>query len=303
MDKDVQVTDDQQAELAFDGGFTGEVAAPEKTPATVKTVEKPAEAAPVAEKTPAVPVVDAAPAVKHVQLTQEQFDSIMGTVTKTAALETQLNKLNGSFGNMHQIVEALKAATPKGVAVEIPDDVIDDMKADYPELADQMLKVLRKALAGKVGTGTVEKKEEVKTTSVDPETVGKIVKDENERREIDALNDDHPTWREIVGIVDKDGNLLDPNNPFRAWLAKQPPAYQTKVNTARRASTISKAIDAFNAAKAKAAAEAKLLPKTPPKGAVRRDVIKDAVQPKGDSSTPSPANSEAAAFDEGFKRG
>ena len=67
--------------------------------------------------------------------------------------------------------------------------------------------------------------------------------------------------------------------------------------------TISKAIDAFNAAKAKAAAEARLLPKTPPKGAVRRDVIKDAVQPKGDSSTPSPANSEAAAFDEGYKRG
>lgn len=294
MDKDVQVTDEIQVEQAFDTGFTPD-AAPAKPAAAPVEVKKDVPAKPTTPpaKKPTEPV---AAQPEFVQLTKADYNLLKTTADKVAAFDGKFDKLAGNLGGINRIVTDLQKATPKGESIVVTDEDFSDMRAEYPELTEQMLKGLRKILAGKVGTGT-----EVKVASVDPEAVSKIVRGENNQREIDALSEDHHNWRTIVGTVDKDGNVLDPNNEFRIWLKKQPEDYQTRVNSTQRASVIVSAIDKFLVDKAKPVMPPK--PKTPPPGAGRRAIIKDAVQPKGDGSTPAPANSAEAAFDEGFKRG
>jgi len=77
--------------------------------------------------------------------------------------------------------------------------------------------------------------------------------DGNVNRAIEALTKAYPNWREIVGAVDSQGRF-DPNNPFRAWLSKQPEDYQRTINGSNNAPVIIAAINKFQTDQAKAAA-------------------------------------------------
>lgn len=303
MDKttEAEVTD-EQAELEFSGGFASEASPEGALVADKKDAVVPAPEPKVEEPAPVVPPpAPEEPKPEYVQITKEQFDNLMRTVDKTAANETALNKLNGSLGNIFQIVQKLQSETPKGEAIEVTDETVAELTEDYPQLATAMKAILAKALKGRVGTGTAEPEKvtppaPAAVPMVDTETVRKLVSDDGGAREIKALTEDHPKWREIVGIVDSEGKY-DPKNEYRIWLAKQPEAYQAQINGASTALVISKSIDKFQADKAKK------VPAPPPPKNKQRDRIVGAVTPRGDGSPPPPTNTPDEDFNAGYRTG
>lgn len=303
MDKTVtEVNDEDQAVLDFDSGFKAETASEVALVADKKNAVVPAPEHKVEEPAPVVPTpAPEEPKAEYVQITKAQFEELQGTIKRVATTEQTLNKLNGSLGNIFQIVQKLQSETPKGEAIEVTDETVAELTEDYPQLATAMKAILAKALKGRVGTGTAEPAKvapvaPVVVPTVDTETVRKLVKDDGGAREIKALTEDHPQWREIVGIVDSEGKY-DPKNEYRIWLAKQPAAYQAQINGASTALVISKSIDKFQADKAK-----KVPAPIPPKNK-QRDRIADAVTPKGDGSPPPPTNTADEDFNAGFRTG
>jgi hypothetical protein len=280
---------EKQAALEFGAGFTEESPPPEAPAAAI--VEPKPETTPAPKVEPKIaakaPAVVETKAPKYVQITEEQFASLQAAASKTVAIEAQMSKAFGTIGDVQQTVKKLQAATPAGASIEIPKDAFAEMEKDFPELAAQMRMGLEKSLKGVRGTAAGQ--------AADPDAVGKLVTAETVKLQIEALEDAHPTWREIVGAVDSAGKH-DQANPFRQWLAKQPAAYQAKINATNSATIIARAIDKFQADTKPAA---KTTPA--PKAAARNDRIRGAIQPRGDGGQPAPAIKDD--FAEGFREG
>lgn len=296
---DTVVADDEKlASAGFNEGFTQDTP-PEPVAAVVQPeakVEPKPEVKPKTEaKAPPTPdPVVAQP--KYRQITEDEYTLLHSAAAKTAEIEKQVSKVFGTVGNMQQIVNKLQSATPAGTAIELPPDVVSEMEKDFPELAGHFKSALEKALKGVRGTGPAT------GATVDPEAVSKLVNTAMEaatvKREIEALEDDHPTWKEIVGAIGP-GETPNPNNPFRVWLGKQSAEYQAKINSTNSSTVISKAIDKFLDSQ-KAPAK---VPQPTPKVVAQQSRIKDAIQPRGDGGQPTPRNTEEDAFSEGFRTG
>lgn len=243
----------------------------------------------------AAKVVPEAPAPEYVQVTKEQFERLMAAADKVTSLDGTVSKVTGSVGNLHQVIKKLQESTPKGLTIELPDDVTSELQKEFPELAAPFRDALVKALASVKGTGD-------KGAEVDQAAVQKLVTDAVLQTQMVALEDDYPNWKEIVGFAAPGEH--DPNNPFRKWLATQPEEYQAKVNDADTAFVVRKAIDKFNAfVETQKKAAAQPLPnKTAPKVDGRRLRIQNSVQPRGDGGPPPAGKSVQDAFEEGFKR-
>jgi hypothetical protein len=290
------VDDEKLADEAFNAGFaldtppettaSGEAAENGQTPAAkTETKVAPKAVTPKAEPTPVAP--------KYVQITQEQFDAFRNAAAKTVEMDKQMSKAFGTMGQIQQVVNKLQSQTPAGMSIEVPKDAFADMEKDFPELAAQMRKGLEHTLKNVRGTG------QRADANADPDAVKNLIHAATVKLEVEALEDAHPTWREIVGVVDNAGKH-DPNNAFRQWLAKQDVTYQRKINATNSAVIVSRAIDRFLAA-TKAPARP---PQTPaPKVAARNDRIRSALQPKGTGGQPQPTNTADDEFQAGFASG
>jgi hypothetical protein len=214
----------------------------------------------------------------------------------------------GSFGNtLQEIRQSIQATTPKGTPVELPADLVAELEEEFPELAGHIRTAIERAFKGMTGTAAPEKKADAKTETpadskaTDQATNDQLVRDAVVALQIEALEDAHPTWREIVGAVDSAGKY-DPENPFRKWLATQPTDYQTKINSTNSAMVIGRAIDTFLAHQAEQAK--KTTPATPvPHAQARKDRIAAAVQPRGAGGNPTPSKSADDEFNEGYREG
>ena len=162
------------------------------------------------------------------------------------------------------------------------------MERDFPELAQQTRAAMEAALQGYTGTGAAD---------ADPAKLESMLAAYTSRREIEALEDAFPAWREIVGAVDVTRQAPDPNNPFRRWLATKDVAYQTRINGSESATVIGRAIRAFQ----KETAAAPKVNGTQ-RDLVRADRIRAAVQPRGDNAgVSSGGKSDDEMFEEGFR--
>jgi hypothetical protein len=294
MTEKTEVVDDTQADKDFEAGFTATVAAPVTAASVV--VEDPAlkadAPAPVVED-PAVVVAPPAAAPEYVQITKEQFASLEAAAAKVGDFDKKFDKAFGTVGGMQDVIKQLQSATPKGEAVVISDDMFAEMAEDYPQLAAQFRGVLEKVLKGARGTGTAD------PASVDPAVVTKMVADGIKQREMDALEDDHPGWKTIVGAVES-AEKADPNNLFRKWLTTQSEAYRTKITSTQSASVLAKAIDRFK--------EATKTPPPPPKAPTLKDLarkanLKAAIPLRGDGNPPPPSKNADDEFEAGFRSG
>jgi len=303
MDNEVQTEDDKQAVAAFAEGFDstegGAPAAASPAPAVAETpVVQPAEktgeegapqdaqAAPVETTTPVKP--------EYVQITKEEHAILTGAAAKVATIEKGYNSLQGTVGNIKQIVSKMEAATPQGEAVQISDEMFAEMAEEFPTLAGQIRTVLEKALKGKTGTGAA--------ATVDPEAMKQAVRGEATQQAIEVLEEDHPTWRGIVSKLDIEGKI-DTSTPYRVWLAKQPAEYQTRINETHNPIVVSRSIDKFLADQAKVPAAPPPPPKKKDDTTPRRDRIKDAIPLRGDGGAPPPSNQAPDDFREGFEKG
>lgn len=273
-----------QADDDFNSGFTQD--APEAKVEPKPRIEPKAEA----------PKADP-PAPKYRQITEDEFARFDGAISKMVTPEKVKDLVGGIMGGLEQrIVQKLQAGTPQGATVELPADVVSEMEAEFPELAVHVRKSLEKALKGVRGTGTA-------AASVDPEAMQTLVKaaavEQAKLIETEALEDAHPQWREIVGVVDAEGKH-DPENGYRKWLAKKDVAYQHRINATNSAAIIARSIDMFLADKEKAL---KTELKPAPQAAARRDRIQGALQPRGDGGQPAPSKTADDDFNEGFRSG
>jgi len=295
-------TPEDQSQLAFDTGF-GETAPAETTEKVeTKPKEDKPDPKPVAKaKEPPKKTETKAeekPAPEYVQITKEQFERWEAAAAKTGDFEKQFSKAFGSIGNMQQLINKLQAATPKGEEIKLPEDVVDELKAEFPELAGHIRSALEKALkAGLRGTG-----EEKTEANKDP--VSEALRKERITQAVEELEDAYPDWKQIVGAV-SDGNY-DPKHPFRSWLATQPEEYQQKVNGTDSPRVIERAIDRFKAYEAEQKAKEAKKPeekKPNPQTESRKQALREAVQPRGSGPEPTQTKTEADHFSEGFSTG
>lgn len=286
------VAAERQAQDDFSAGFAQDVA-PEKPDDArgdkpdVKT--DPAEAATIDAKPETAADAVAEPVKpKYIRMTEEQFERLSAAAEKTVSHEQQLSKAFGTIGNMQKVINKLQSDTPRGIKVEVPKDAFAKMARDFPELAEQNKEALEAALKGITGVGSAD-------AEVDPAKIERLIVEANVKREIEALEDQYPDWRTIVGHVDIATAQPDPNNPFRKWLATKDVGYQARINGTNSASVIGRAIRTFRA-------ETKPAPKPAPdlNAQLRQARMREAVQPKGDGGQPKPRNTANDEFEAGF---
>jgi hypothetical protein len=194
---------------------------------------------------------------------------------------------------MQKLVTGLQAQTQAGRKVEIPKDAFAAMERDFPELAQQTRAALEAALSGVSGTGGA--------AEVDPGKIEAMLATHTAKRELEALEDAYPEWRKIVGAVDVTREQIDPNNPFRRWLAGKDPAYQRRISISESASVIGRAIRLFQA-ETKGGAR---MPAGPPaaqnpRNQARAARIAGAVQPRGDNAVAAAGPTDDEQFEAGF---
>lgn len=306
-----QISEEQQVEQAFLKGFEDENEATGRTAQPVPAeAEGPKETA--VETKAEAPKPEEAPdkaggkkpvlKPEYVRLTKPEYEALKTSAGKVPELEKRIETAFGKFGPTQQAlneikatIEELRAATPKGQALELPADVVSELEAEFPDVAGGVKAALVKLMKGLAGTGNNDAdREKGEKARFDKWAVARAASD---------LEEIHPKWREIVGAVE-DPTKADPNNQFRVWLAKQPETYQAQINNSNSATVISRAIDKFLTSQ-KSAAQPPLRNKLPlKKVTLRRDRIQGSVQPKG-LGAPPPAQRESVedAFSSGFKSG
>lgn len=269
-DEETVIADDADFNAGFDAGTNDQL--------------PPAANANASEITTETPTTETPP--EYVQVTRADFERLTASAEKTERLEQQMSKAFGTIGNMQQLLEKVRSETPAGAPVEITDEDIAEMQEDFPELAAYTRKTLERVFGKLKLRGTGE------APALDQDAVTRVVREARLRDEMDALEEAHPGWRDVVGRSD------DAENPFRRWLAQQPKDYQDRINTTQSATVTARAIDRFKAATAKKPATA-----AAPTD-VRRERIQSAVQPRGSGSAPvAKPRTDEDAFDEGFQTG
>lgn len=274
-DDDTASVDDAQEQAAFGSGFEGK---PAEKP-TAKT-EKPDPAE--------TPRAKEEPKPEYVQITKSDWAEMRAAAAKTESYDQQLSRAFGTIGNLQKIVNEVKAQTPRDLGVKMPAEAFVKMAKDFPELAELSREEFQAALAGLKGPGNTEADEAV---------IKRILAEHTSAREIEALEDVHPDWRDIVGAVDVTKEQPNPDNPFRKWLATKDATYQARVNNTESAAVIARAIRSFQT-ETKATSK----PTEKPRDDARADRIRAAVQPKGDGGGPAATNSREDAFAAGFGR-
>ena len=280
--------DEKLANAGFADGFGG-APAPEKAAGTEVKSDAKTETPAAVDAVKAEPVAEAP---EYVQITKSDWDKLQSAASNMLTPDKVKSMIGGTLGELEQrIVKKLQAVTPAGMTIDIPADAFAEMDAEFPELAAQLRKGLEKTLKNVRGTAPASQGNE----KPDTEALHKLIEDAAgklaERRETAMLDEEYPDWRATVGTIN------DKDNAFRKWLAAQGAVYEGRINNAKHAAPIIRAIERFEASKAALAAKPKAPAAKPNPQASR---IRDAVQPKGDGGQPKPANTELEAFHEGF---
>jgi hypothetical protein len=239
----------------------------------------------------AAPVVaDPAPAPepKYVQITEEDFARLNSGVASVAeiksALEKQIGTAFGKMGGIERTLTQLRTATPAGQAVEFTDDMAAELMEEFPEVGAVTVKAIKKFAEKLKGVGPAA------SAGPDAGQVEQLVQARLVAAQAEELEDLHPDWRAVVGAQDS-------NNEYRQWLAKQPDDYQRKLNSTNSAGVIARSISRFNEAKTAAAT-----PAPTPNTTVRKDIVRDAVTPRGTGGHPPGPNADDE-FNAGFNSG
>jgi hypothetical protein len=276
---DDETVDDAKDLADLSEGFAGEKP-PVKPEKPAAAPEKPAPAE--------TPRAEATPAPRHRRITVDEYARLSAAVDKMPGLEQQLSKAFGTIGNFQKVINELQAGTPRGGKFVIPPEAFAEMEKDFPELAQQTRATLEKALSGFTGSGTAE---------VDYTNIESMLAKHATTREIEALADAYPDWREIVGAVDIKTTQPDAANPFRKWLATKDATYQARINGTESARVIERAIETFRQETKRTVGPASTA------ADARRQQIAAAVQPRGDGAAPSAGKSDDDEFSAGFKSG
>jgi hypothetical protein len=265
-ENDIAIAEDKASEADFAGGFSGVEGKPDKP--AVKEKPEPA----------AAPQAAVEPAPEFVQVTAKEWAEIKAAAARTASYDSQFSKLFGTTGNLTKLLNEQRAngkadptppAAPKFV---VPKEAFAEMERDFPELAKMNRAALEAALSGLPLNGAND--------AQDPAKLESLLAQYTNKRELEALEDAFPTWKEIVGAVDGATGQPPADNAFRKWLATKDEAYQTRINSSETAAVIGRAIRTFQ----KETAVPPKIAAAKPRDDARADRIKSAITPRGDNA-------------------
>lgn len=254
---------------AFKEGYEG---TPTEMPATPETPASPGTDAP---ETPPVE-----PAIKYAQLTEDQLADLL----KMKSLQGKLDEGFGTLGHVQQMVKSLQSASASGPPIEVTDEDMAELKAEFPEFAELTKKALTKVLGRLKGPASA-----VDVDAILAQAETRAV----QARQVEAhdeLIEEHPTYREIVGHYE---TRLTAPTAFQSWAAKQSPEFQTKLWNSNSAAYLSKQLTRFQAETAPAPTANK-----PPTNE-RTARLAASVTPKGVAPAGTPP--EENGFNAGFK--
>lgn len=241
-----------EAEADFAEGFGDEseltTAPTEETP--------PAIVDPIEASKPITPV--AVPEPEFVQLTKDEHRKLLDSAAEIKAALGQLEgKAFGKMGELQRALKQMQEATPNGQAVEVSAADFEELKADFPELAELQAKGLNRVLSKMKGTGPAI--DESRIDSLVNERTQKV----REESALEAMDLVDETWRDTVN-----------GDAYKAWLAGQPDDYRQRMAATWKPSDVRKSITQFRAAQA-----AKPKPKAPKAdpAALRRQRFEEAV--------------------------
>ncbi len=265
-------TEEELEDEAFKAQMLGEPI----TPAEADDDESPPDATVTPEPTPEPERVEIIPGY-----TKEEFDNIISDIPR---VRSALDKAQGTYGQKMQALQAeidqLKAADPSDVD-------FTDLAAEYPDLAELLVKGFKKRKA--VSTPTPEQQ----TPVVDMATY---------QRDLDAkvaeaatrvyaekrLEEDHPDYRQVALWTDNNPQrqVVFHDAKFGNWIARQPKGVQDVVLTSDDPRALSKVLTDYKTASKST---------TP-----NLDIVREAIQPKGINTMVS-AKSDEELEDEAFR--
>lgn len=238
-----------------------------------------------------------------VVITKKTLDRLLATADGQVQLRAEITRLNGTVGSYKKIIEDIS----KGGGIVDIDETDPDWKqfaVDFPEIAKGTKRGLELA-AKKIGVKV--------PANASEETLQKAVATRVLKLETEALEDEFPDWKIIIG--DKPNDKTE----FRAWLAKQSKDYHDKVQNTMSSAVIARAIKKFEASKKSSTVPtpptpprrpAARGPATPPRGvqqalsrATRQDRLRGAITPRGDGGGSPTRQNEPDPFETGFRQG
>lgn len=224
---------------------------------------------------------------KMTQISEEEYRKLLDGVAKIegieSALEKQFGTAFGKIGGIERVLDQLKSSAPAGGKIELSEEVVADLAAEFPEMAKLQFKTLQKLVdtintAGPAQAGAAQPSPVVDETAIE-RRVRRAIAEET----LDAFDEN---WRETIGLPDR--NNVIPDTPFRQWLKKQPKEYADRVISTYSAHVLTDALSKFKVAQAKVQG--------------RREVLDAAVEVTGSGGqAPNASPSDDDEFNQGFK--
>lgn len=273
-------------EEAFSAGYEGDA------PETTQTADAAAttEAEPKAEgEQPTEKPAGSPAAPKTFTFTEDDYKLLRAAAEEAPGLKQQLSKAFGTIGTLQEQINQIKGQKGR---VKIKPEAFARMREEFPEVADALMPALE---ATEIDTSAPATQVTQPPTAVDPDAIKEKIRAEllveQQTKELALLDYLRPDWKTIVG---KRGE----ETGYRKWLAAQPEAYRTYVETSQSAQATAQSIRKY---------EASLKPATATP-VVRRDTrlerLRDATPPRGSGTPPSPAMpTRQDAFNEGYRTG
>lgn len=240
--------------------------------------------------TTTAPVVPAADEPKMAQIPEDEYRKLLDSVAKIegieGALEKQFGTAFGKIGGIERVLDQLKSSAPAGGKIELSKEVVAELAAEFPEMAELQYKTLQKlvdVLNTRPPAPEAPAAAQPSPVVVDEAAIEKRVRRTIAEETLDAFDE---KWRETIGLPDSKGAI--PDTEFRKWLKTQPKEYATKVESTYSAAVLTDALTKFNAAKAKAQG--------------RREVLDAAVDVTGSGGqAPDARSTDDDEFNSGFK--
>lgn len=228
---------------------------------------------------------------KMMQVPEDEYRKLIDGVARIGEIETSLEKQFGTafgkIGGIERIIDQLQSSAPAGGKIELSEEVVADLAAEFPEMAKLQFKTLQKLVdtinTNSTITPATQAAAQPSAPVVDEDAIERRI-----RRTIaeETLNEFDGKWKETIGLPDDKGVI--PDTPFRQWLTKQPSDYQTRVRSTYSASVLTDALTKFKAVQQKAQG--------------RREVLDAAVEVTGSGGqAPNAAATDDDDFNSGFK--
>jgi uncharacterized protein YoxC len=217
------------------------------------------------------------PAAKAAQITEEQFNELLARANALSDVkaETQrkLDQAFGQIGGLKQVIEKLQGGTKQGQPVEVSAEDVSEMREEFPELADLMLKSLQK-VAGKF-----------RGTAGAPD-VDRLINERVEKTQSELIDS------RLDEIVDGDWKAEVASPGFKEWFEKQDASIKSlsESTSVRDAATMLRAF-----AKSKNTASV-----STPKPTARQNQLAAAINPKS-SGAKATVTTDEDEFDAGFR--